>query len=61
MGYRGILHNDQQIIYLYQHKAWIICCLNPRRIVTSPGKYTDLFFLDETTALVARQRSHFEC
>lgn len=65
MGNRGILHDDQQrIMRPYQHKAWIICRLEfkgRRRAVMSPGKYTELFFLDEATALAAGHRPCFEC
>ena len=65
MGNRGILHNDQQqIIRPYKGKAWIICLLEfkgRRRSVMSPGKYTELFFLDEATALAAGHRPCFEC
>ena len=65
MGNRGILHNDQQqIVRPYQHKAWIICRLEFKgrhRAVMSPGNYTELFFLDEATALAAGHRPCFEC
>ena len=65
MGNRGILHNDQQqIVRPYQHNAWIICRLEfkgRRRAVMSPGNYTELFFLDEATALAAGHRPCFEC
>jgi hypothetical protein len=65
MGNRGILHNDQQeIVKPFAHKAWIICLLSfkgRRREVMQPGKYTELFFLDEATALAAGHRPCFEC
>ncbi|MCB8983546.1 MAG: hypothetical protein H6659_06965 [Ardenticatenaceae bacterium] len=65
MGNRGILHDEQQqIVRPYQHKAWIFCLLEfkgRRRAVMSPGKYTELFFLDEATALAAGHRPCFEC
>ena len=65
MGNRGILHNAQQeIIRPYQVKRWIICVLrfkNRRRQVMSPNQYTELFFLDEATALAAGHRPCFEC
>ena len=55
MGNRGILHNAQQeIVKPFAHKAWIICLLSFKgwhREVMSPGTYTELFFLDEATAL----------
>lgn len=65
MGNRGILHNDQQqLTRYYKHKNWIICQLNfknRQRTVMSPGKYTELFFLDEATALAAGHRPCWEC
>ncbi|MCB9006410.1 MAG: hypothetical protein H6656_03390 [Ardenticatenaceae bacterium] len=65
MGNRGILHNDQQeIVKPFAHKAWIICLLSfkgRQRQVMQPGNYTELFFLDEATALAAGHRPCFEC
>ena len=65
MGNRGILHNAQQeIVKPFAHKAWIICRLSfkgRRRKLMQPGKYTELFFLDEATALAAGHRPCFEC
>lgn len=65
MGNRGILHNDnQEIVKPFAHKAWIICRLSfkeRRRAVMQPGNYTELFFLDEATALAAGHRPCFEC
>ncbi|MCP4417609.1 MAG: hypothetical protein GY805_13375 [Chloroflexi bacterium] len=65
MGNRGILHNEQQeIVRPYAHKAWIICQLNfkgRKRAIMSPGRYTELFFLDEVTALAAGHRPCYEC
>lgn len=65
MGNRGILHNAQQkIVMPYAHKAWIICQLQfkgRRRKLMQPGRYTELFFLDEATALAAGHRPCFEC
>ncbi|MBK8904119.1 MAG: hypothetical protein IPM53_23270 [Anaerolineaceae bacterium] len=65
MGNRGILHNNrQEIVKPYAHKVWIICLLNFRgrhREVMAPGSYTELFFLDEATALAAGHRPCFEC
>ncbi len=65
MGNRGILHNAQQkIVKPYAHKAWIICQLSfkgRRRKLMQPGNYTELFFLDEATALAAGHRPCFEC
>ena len=65
MGNRGILHNElQEIVRPYAHKAWIICQLNfkgRKRAIMSPGRYTELFFLDEATALAAGHRPCYEC
>ena len=60
MGNRGCLHDSQGTIRrAYQGKRWIICLLdfkNRRRTVMTPGQYTELFFLDEATALAAGHR-----
>lgn len=65
MGNRGILHNDkQEIVKPFAYKTWIICQLSfkgRRRKLMQPGKYTELFFLDEATALTAGHRPCFEC
>ena len=65
MGNRGLLHNDrQQIIRHSQLKRWIYCKLEFKdwhRQVMRPGHYTELFFLDEATALAAGHRPCMEC
>ena len=65
MGNRGCLHDAAgQIRRPYQSKRWIICLLhfNQRhRTVMTPGQYTELFFLDEATALAAGHRPCAEC
>lgn len=65
MGNRGILHNErQEIVTPYMSQAWIICRLHfkgRRRILMRPGRYTELFFLDEATALAAGHRPCYEC
>jgi hypothetical protein len=65
MGNRGHLHNDrQQIVRSHQLKRWIICVLqfkDRHREVMTPGLYTELFFLDEATALAAGHRPCAEC
>ena len=65
MGNRGCLHNDrQQIKRNYQLQRWIICVLEFKgrhRTVMRPGHYTELFFLDEATALAASHRPCAEC
>ena len=67
MGNRGgPLHDSTRTI---GHRRWIsnawICCRltfkNRRRDVMAPGRYTELFFLDEATALAAGHRPCFEC
>lgn len=65
MGNRGILHDDDRnLVRPRAQRAWIICQLafkERRRELMSPGKYTELFFLDEATALAAGHRPCFEC
>lgn len=65
MGNRGILHDeDGRIVAPFRHRAWI-CCLTAfkgrQRALMSPGHYTELFFLDEATALAAGHRPCAEC
>jgi hypothetical protein len=65
MGNRGCLHSDRgEIRRQYQLKRWIICVLdfkNRHRQVMTAGRYTELFFLDEATALAAGHRPCAEC
>jgi len=65
MGNRGSLHNEKgDIRRLYRGKRWITCVLefkNRHRSVMTPGQYTELFFLDEATALAAGHRPCAEC
>ena len=45
-------------------RAWIACRLDfkdRRRALMQPGRYTELFFLDEATALAAGHRPCAEC
>jgi hypothetical protein len=45
-------------------KRWLVCRLEfrgRRRTVMTPGRYTELFFLDEATALAAGHRPCREC
>jgi hypothetical protein len=66
MGNRGgRLHDAQQKLAarLWVNRAWICCRLefnNRHRQVWGNG-YTELFFLDEVTALAAGHRPCFEC
>jgi hypothetical protein len=65
MGNRGAIHNDsRQITRSHRVIAWITCTLkfkDRHRQVMSPGKYTELFFLDEATAFSAGHRPCQEC
>lgn len=65
MGNRGCLHNAQgEIVRDFVGKRWIACLLEfrgRRRAVMTPGRYTELFFLDEATALAAGHRPCAEC
>lgn len=66
MGNRGILHDEQQRLGAarWRHPHWIFCRLafkGRRREVMAPGRYTELFFLDEATALAAGHRPCWEC
>ena len=65
MGNRGCLHDSRQHIRrAFACRRWIICVLEFRgrhRKVMTPGRYTELFFLDEATALAAGHRPCAEC
>jgi hypothetical protein len=65
MGNRGVLHDvEGRIRRAWQVKRWIVCVLDFRgrkRTVMTPGHYTELFFLDEATALAAGHRPCAEC
>jgi len=65
MGNRGCLHDAQgRIRRQYIGRRWIICLLEFKgrhRAVMSPGHYTELFFLDEASALAAGHRPCAEC
>jgi hypothetical protein len=64
-GNRGCLHDDEgRIRRRYAGKAWIACRLSfkdRRRALMQPGRYTELFFLDEATALASGHRPCAEC
>jgi hypothetical protein len=60
-GNRGCLHNDTgRIRRRYNGKRWIACRLEfrgwQRRPLMQPGRFTELFFLDEATAFAAGHR-----
>ncbi|MCB0213088.1 MAG: hypothetical protein KDJ52_27340 [Anaerolineae bacterium] len=65
LGNRGILHDAQRTLaHYHRNKAWIICRLQfkgRQRTPMTPGTYTELFFLDEATALAAGHRPCAEC
>ena len=65
MGNRGCLHDDAgQVRRAHRGRRWIICALafKGRRLpLAAPGENTQLFFLDEATALAAAHRPCDEC
>lgn len=65
MGNRGCLHDAAgRIVRRTRLPAWIYCLLEfkgRKREMMAPGKYTELFFLDEATALAAGHRPCAEC
>src|SRR5215204_573176 len=64
-GNRGVLHDaNKRIVRYNQGQRWIVCLLEfrgRRRPIMRPGHYTELFFLDEATALAAGHRPCAEC
>ncbi len=64
-GNRGCLHDaDGQLRRAYSGRLWIACRLefkDRRRELLQPGRYTELFFLDDATALAAGHRPCAEC
>ncbi|MEX6505009.1 hypothetical protein [Jiella sp. M17.18] len=65
-GNRGVLHRVDRTLgdSRWRHKAWIACRLefkNRHRVVMTPGRWTELFFLDEAVALAAGHRPCAEC
>ena len=65
-GNRGCLHDDAgHIRRTYAVKRWISCRLEfkgrRRHPLLQPGRFTELFFLDEATALAAGHRACGEC
>lgn len=65
MGNRGCLHDASgNLIRNWARKPWVICLLEykgQRRSLMAPGQYTELFFLDEATALAAGHRPCGTC
>jgi hypothetical protein len=64
-GNRGCLHDADGVVRRrYAGRAWIACRLefkDRRRPLLQPGRYTELFFLDDATALAAGHRPCAEC
>ena len=66
-GNRGIIHDPRTRTLLkrrWASRAWLVCTLEwrgIRRIVMGMGSWTELFFLDEATALAAGHRPCFLC
>ncbi len=64
-GNRGCLHDaNGEIRRAWQVKRWIACRLEFKertRKLLQPGRYTELFFLDEATAFAAGHRPCAEC
>ncbi len=63
---RGCLHDaDGRIRRRYNGRRWITCRLRfrdrRRSALMMPGRYTELFFLDEATAMAAGHRPCAEC
>lgn len=65
-GNRGILHTADKVMgaALWKHRAWICGTLdwqNRRRPVMTGRNWTELFFLDEATAMAAGHRPCAYC
>ena len=65
-GNRGVLHNRHGTVVRTRtsERRWISCRLEFKgrhRELLRPGRYTELFFLDEATALAAGHRPCLEC
>jgi hypothetical protein len=65
MGNRGCIHDDEgNIVRTHVGQRWLICVTSfkgRRRALMQPGLWTELFFLDEATALAAGHRPCKEC
>lgn len=66
MGNRGILHDAERRLGAarWRHSHWIYCRLafkGRRREIMAPRRWTELFFLDQATALAAGHRPCCEC
>ncbi len=66
MGNRGVLHDADKKLgrRRWALRAWLICRLDFKgrhRAVMTPRRYTELFFLDEASAIAAGHRPCYEC
>lgn len=65
VGNRGVLINDNRVIVRpFRLQRWITCSLEFKerhRVVFTPKRWTELFFLDEATAMSAGHRPCAEC
>lgn len=64
MGNRGKLHDEaKQVVRSMTTKGWVICSLSHKGIKRElmSNSYTELFFLDEVTALAAGHRPCNDC
>jgi hypothetical protein len=66
MGNRGRLHDADRALgnRLYTTRSWVACVLEFKgryRPVMQPGRYTELFFLDEPTSFAAGHRPCGQC
>ncbi|MBP0464814.1 hypothetical protein J5Y09_12910 [Roseomonas sp. PWR1] len=66
MGNRGCLHDQtgEVVRETASYKGWVTCLLDfngRKRELRRPGRYTELFFLDEATALAAGHRPCHTC
>ncbi len=63
-GNRGPLHENGRVVRPWVNKRWPVCVtddLGPPETFMAPGHHTELFFLDEATALATGQRPCFRC
>jgi len=65
-GNRGIIHDPaaRTLVKRWSSKAWLVCVLefqNRHRDVWAGRSWSELFFLDEATALAAGHRPCFHC
>lgn len=66
MGNRGILHDadGQWSGRKWAHRNWVSCVLDfngRKQVINAPGRYTQLFFLDEAVSLTAGHRPCHKC